>query len=57
MMLEYAVVQIGIGVALLAWMYANVYDFSTGLTGGDTLGARLIGYYQRILGGLSLPMP
>lgn len=58
MMLEYVIVQLLFGVVLLGWMYANVYDFSTGLARGEaTLGAHLVGFYQRILGGVSLPVP
>ena len=58
-MMEYVVVLAGIGIALL-W-FSNVL-FYTGLSqGAETewgpLGQQLVAFYQRTLGGLSLPVP
>jgi hypothetical protein len=58
-MLEYVIVLTAIGVAML-W-FSNVL-FYTGLTKGSTtewgpLGQQLVAFYQRTLGGLSLPVP
>ena len=58
-MLEYVIVLSAIGVAML-W-FSNVL-FYTGLTQGSStewgpLGQQLVAFYQRTLGGLSLPVP
>ena len=59
MMMEYVIVLAGIGIAVL--YFSNVL-FYTGLTEGSTtewgpLGQQLVAFYQRTLGGLSLPVP
>ena len=59
MMMEYVIVLAGIGIAML-W-FSNVL-FYTGFTQGATtewgpLGQQLVAFYQRTLGGLSLPVP
>lgn len=60
MLMEYVILQtlfvagIGIGGGLLSWGYEDVYDYSSGL---GPLGTMVQCYYQRILGGLSLPVP
>ena len=59
MMMEYVVVLAGIGIAIL-W-FSNVL-FYTGPSQGATtewgsLGQQLVAFYQRTLGGLSLPVP
>ena len=59
MMMEYVIVLAGIGIALL-W-FSNVL-FYTGFSQGATtewgpLGQQLVAFYQRTLGGLSLPVP
>lgn len=58
-MLEYVIVLSAIGIAML-W-FSNVL-FYTGFTQGSTtewgpLGQQLVAFYQRTLGGLSLPVP
>ena len=59
MMMEYVIVLTGIGIAIL--YFSNVL-FYTGFTEGSTtewgpLGQQLVAFYQRTLGGLSLPVP
>ena len=58
-MMEYVIVLTGIGIAIL-W-FSNVL-FYTGFSQGATtewgpLGQQLVAFYQRTLGGLSLPVP
>lgn len=60
MLMEYVLLQalvamgIGIGGGLLSWGYGDVYDYSVGM---GPLGGMMQCYFQRILGGLSLPVP
>ena len=54
MMMEYVLLQALIAVLLLGQWSWSVYDYSSGL---GTAGIMIQGFYQRILGGLSLPVP
>lgn len=60
MLMEYALLQVlilvGIGAAggLVAWSCGDMYDYSAGF---GPLGRQIQYFYQRILGGLSLPVP
>ena len=54
MMMEYVLLQALIAVLLLGEWSWSVYSYSSGL--GDA-GKAIQGFYQRILGGLSLPVP
>ena len=54
MMMEYVIVLLGIGVALLVFMNREFYSVSNGF---GPLGQGIVAFYQRTLGGLSLPVP
>lgn len=54
MMMEYVLLQALIAALLLGEWSWSVYDYSSGL--GAT-GKMIQGFFQRILGGLSLPVP
>jgi len=53
-MLEYVVVLCGIGVLLTVFMNRMFLDYRSGF---GPLGQGLVAFYQRVLGGLSLPVP
>lgn len=53
-MLEYVVVLCGIGVLLTVFMNRMFFDLRSGF---GPLGQGLVAFYQRTLGGLSLPVP
>ena len=53
-MLEYVIVLCGIGVALTVLMNREFYSVTTGF---GPLGQGVVAFYQRTLGGLSLPVP
>lgn len=53
-MLEYIVVLCGVGVALIVLMNREFYDYGNGF---GPLGQGVVAFYQRTLGGLSLPVP
>lgn len=53
-MLEYVIVLCGIGVALIVFMNRAFFDISAGF---GPLGREIVAFYQRMLGGLSLPVP
>ena len=53
-MLEYVVVLCGIGVLLAVFMNRMFFDMQAGF---GPFGRGLVAFYQRILGGLSLPVP
>ena len=54
MMMEYVIVLLGIGVALMVFMNREFYSVSNGF---GPLGQGIVAFYQRTLGGLSLPVP
>ncbi len=54
MMLEYVVALCGIGAVLAVFMNREFYDFESGF---GALGQGIVAFYQRTLGGLSLPVP
>ena len=54
MMLEYVIVLSGIGVALIVFMNREFYSITQGF---GPLGQGIVAFYQRTLGGLSLPVP
>jgi len=54
MMMEYVVVMCGIGAALAVFMNREFFDYSKGF---GPLGQGIVAFYQRTLGGLSLPLP
>ena len=54
MMLEYVIVLCGIGVALIVLMNREFYGITQGF---GPLGQGIVAFYQRTLGGLSLPVP
>ena len=54
MMMEYVIVLLGIGVALMVFMNREFYSASNGF---GPLGQGIVAFYQRTLGGLSLPVP
>ena len=54
MMMEYVIVLCGIGAALAVFMNREVFDYSKGF---GALGQGIVAFYQRTLGGLSLPVP
>ena len=53
-MLEYVIVLCGIGVALFVFMTRAFYSVTYGF---GPLGQTIVAFYQRTLGGLSLPIP
>ena len=53
-MLEYVIVLSGIGVALIVFMNREFYGITQGF---GPLGQGIVAFYQRTLGGLSLPVP
>ena len=54
MMMEYVIVLCGIGVALMVLMNREFFDYTEGF---GPLGQGIVAFYQRTLGGLSLPVP
>ena len=54
MMLEYVIVLCGIGAALALFMNRQFFDYAHGF---GPLGQGIVAFYQRTLGGLSLPVP
>ena len=54
MMMEYVIVLLGIGAALFVFMNREFYSVSNGF---GPLGQGIVAFYQRTLGGLSLPVP
>ena len=54
MMLEYIIVLCGIGVTLAVFMNREFFDYKNGF---GALGQGIVAFYQRTLGGLSLPVP
>ena len=54
MLLEYVIVLCGIGVALIVFMNREFYGITQGF---GPLGQGIVAFYQRTLGGLSLPVP
>ena len=54
MMMEYVIVLLGIGVALMVFMNREFYSVRNGF---GPLGQGIVAFYQRALGGLSLPVP
>ena len=54
MMMEYVLVLCGIGVALMVFMNREFFDYNNGF---GPLGQGIVAFYQRTLGGLSLPVP
>ena len=54
MMMEYVIVLCGIGVALMVFMNREFFDYKEGF---GPLGQGIVAFYQRTLGGLSLPVP
>lgn len=53
-MLEYVIVLCGIGVALIVFMNRWLYSSSDGF---GPIGQGVVAFYQRLQGGLSLPIP
>jgi len=53
-MMEYVIVLCGIGVALMVFMNREFFDYRNGF---GPLGQGVVAFYQRTLGGLSLPVP
>lgn len=53
-MLEYVIVMCGLGAAAVVFMNRAFYDVQTGF---GPLGQQIVAFYQRTLGGLSLPVP
>ena len=53
-MLEYVIVLCGIGVALIVFLNHWLYSSSDGF---GPIGQRVVAFYQRLQGGLSLPIP
>lgn len=54
-LMEYVLVQVLVACLLAAVMNALFYDWSSGTFGPAGLGVK--SFYQRLLGGLSLPVP
>ena len=54
MMMEYVIELCGIGVALMVFMNREFFDYTNGF---GPLGQGIVAFYQRTLGGLSLPVP
>ena len=54
MMMEYVIVLCGLGVALMVFMNREFFDYTNGF---GPLGQGIVAFYQRTLGGLSLPVP
>ena len=54
MMMEYVLVLCGIGVALMVFMNREFFGYKNGF---GPLGQGIVAFYQRTLGGLSLPVP
>lgn len=53
-MLEYMIVVCGLGAALMIFLTRTFFDVSTGF---GPLGRGVVAFYQRLLGGLALPVP
>lgn len=53
-MMEYVIVLCAIGAALAMFLNREFYSLSGGF---GPLGRQLVAFYQRTLGGLSLPVP
>ena len=54
-LMEY-VLACGCIMVLIKWMWdVGIYEFGTGWTG--TIGNVVLSYYQRVLGGVALPVP
>ena len=54
MLMEYVVVTCGIGAVLMVFMTRAFYGIGSGF---GPLGQGLVAFYQRLFGGLSLPVP
>jgi hypothetical protein len=54
MMLEYIIVLCGIGAAVAVFMNREFFSVADGF---GPLGQGIVAFYQRTLGGLSLPVP
>ena len=54
MLLEYAVVQLGIGLALFVFAEEQFYS---PVSGFGPVGREVCGFYKRIQAGVSLPVP
>ena len=54
MMMEYVMVLCGIGAALAVFMNREFYSAGGGF---GSIGEGVVAFYQRALGGLSLPIP
>ena len=54
MMAEYVIAVTAIGAALAIFMNRMFFDFGDGF---GPLGQQFVAFYQKILGGLSLPVP
>lgn len=53
-MLEYVIVLCGLGVGLIVFMNRAFYSIGDGF---GPMGQKIVAFYQRALGGLSLPVP
>lgn len=53
-MMEYVIVLCAIGVTLVVFMNREFYNVGKGF---GALGQTVVAFYQRTLGGLSLPIP
>ena len=53
-MMEYVIVLCGIAVALVVFMNRSFYSVARGF---GPLGQNIVTFYQRLQGGLSLPIP
>ena len=54
MMMEYVIVVSAISVAVLVFMNWSFYNIATGF---GPLGQEIVAFFQRLQGGLSLPIP
>lgn len=53
-MMEYVVVVFAISIAVLVFMNWSFYNIATGF---GPLGQEIVAFFQRLQGGLSLPIP
>lgn len=57
-LMEYMVMSCVIASALVVFWHSELYDFETGWKDGNLkIGRTTVDFYQRVLGGIAMPIP